>query len=196
MDGLPIVLNVRGWPCLVVGAGPVGVRKARQLHENGADVAIVSPDMPADLPAGFRQIARPFEPFDLDGIRLAFAATDDPAVNADIVARCHARGILVNRVDAGASDFRALAAWQEGDLLIAASAAGAALSARLRRDLVASLDPRYLTLATIMAEWRPRLVAASRPDLLKWLGSDEAFELARDAGVLRQQLAQRLAADK
>ena len=191
MHGLPIVLNVQGWRALVVGGGRVAARKARQLLAAGADVFAVAPAFGDDFPDDAERLARPFEAGDVAGCRIAFACADDPAVNDAVVAASRAAGVLANRADAGDADLRALAAWREGEVLVAASAGGAALSAKLRADLVNKLDRRYLTLAAVMADERPALVAENRPDLLRWLASDEALDLASDGPALRHALAER-----
>ncbi len=43
--GYPVVLDVVGRPCLVVGGGPVAVRKAAGLVECGAEVTVVAPEI-------------------------------------------------------------------------------------------------------------------------------------------------------
>ena len=39
----PLTLRVAGRRCVVVGAGPVGARRARSLVEAGAQVVVVAP---------------------------------------------------------------------------------------------------------------------------------------------------------
>src|SRR4051812_41844237 len=82
MRHYPIFLDLQDRPVLVVGAGPVALRKTRGLLEAGARVTVVAPDaLPefADLPV--RLIRRPFRAADLAGAVLVFAATDDRNVN-------------------------------------------------------------------------------------------------------------------
>ena len=43
MDYLPIFLDVRGRPCLVVGGGPVAARKLSLLLRAGARGVVVAP---------------------------------------------------------------------------------------------------------------------------------------------------------
>ena len=56
MTGLPVTLNLDGVRCLVVGAGPVGVRKAAALEAAGAVVTVIAPER-----------NRPFRPGDCAG---------------------------------------------------------------------------------------------------------------------------------
>ena len=43
LDDLPLFTRLHGHPCLVVGAGAVGLRKARALLSAGALVTVVAP---------------------------------------------------------------------------------------------------------------------------------------------------------
>ena len=95
----PLFADVSGWPCLVVGAGAVGLRRASVLAAHGACVRVVAPQRSGELPAGVAWWQRPFSPEDVEGCRLAVAATDDRAVNAQVAATCHERGIPVSVAD-------------------------------------------------------------------------------------------------
>lgn len=99
MKYLPIGLDVRGRICIVVGAGPVGARKARRLAEAGAVVRVVAPEGITEIQdmadcGEVRWDRRPFVPVDLEGAFLVVAATDDPAVNDGIVADARRLGAL------------------------------------------------------------------------------------------------------
>ncbi|MGB8651780.1 MAG: uroporphyrinogen-III C-methyltransferase [Mycobacteriales bacterium] len=99
----PLHLDLRGRRVLVVGAGPVGVRRARAAAACGADVLVVAPDAPEDLELPVER--RVFEEPDLDGAWLVHACTG--AVD-DVVARaCEARGVWCVRAD----DASQSAAW-------------------------------------------------------------------------------------
>ena len=95
----PLFADIAGWPCLVVGAGAVGLRRAEVLAAHGACVRVVAPQRSGELPAGVAWRQRPFSPEDVEGCRLAVAATDDRAVNAQVAATCHERGIPVSVAD-------------------------------------------------------------------------------------------------
>src|SRR4051794_38596804 len=97
----PLMLDVDHRLVVIVGGGVVAGRKARGLIECGASrVRCVSPTFDAGIPDGVERIVARYEPRHLDGASLAFAATDDPAVNAAVVRDGRARGVLVNRADA------------------------------------------------------------------------------------------------
>lgn len=97
---LPVGLDVRGKRCLVVGGGPVGTRKALTLAGAGADVTVISPAVTAEL-AGSIEAGRmswlrdSFRHEHLRNAFLAVAATDDEALNAEIVRLAVEGGTLV-----------------------------------------------------------------------------------------------------
>ncbi len=88
---LPLGLRVAGRRVVVVGGGPVGLRRVTALLEAGALVTLVSPEVEtalADLAArgrvDWRQ--RPYARGDLGGAWLAVACTADADVNAAVLA--------------------------------------------------------------------------------------------------------------
>ena len=104
MDFLPVFMNLRGARCLVVGGGEVAARKAGVLLDAGARVHLVAPEIadPTRALAETGDVAiseRPFAEGDLDGVRLAIAATSVRAVNARVADAAKARGLPVNVVD-------------------------------------------------------------------------------------------------
>ena len=104
MELLPIFLDVKRQPCLVVGGGDTATRKVANLRRAGAAVRVVSPGLEQHLDdlvaAGhIKHLMRGFEEDDLDGVRLVVAATDDRDVNARVSRLAKERGIPVNVVD-------------------------------------------------------------------------------------------------
>lgn len=99
----PLHLDLRGRRVLVVGAGPVGVRRARGLADAGALVTIVALEAPSDL--GLPVERRAFTAADVEGCWLVLACT---GVVDDVVAGvCEARGTWCVRAD----DASQSAAW-------------------------------------------------------------------------------------
>jgi precorrin-2 dehydrogenase/sirohydrochlorin ferrochelatase len=109
MRGLPVALNLAGARCLVVGAGPVGRRKAATLTAAGADVTVIAPER-----------NRPFRPGDSAGHRLVVAAADDVAVNDAVEADAHRHGAWCNRADRDDGGDLAFGAAHHGDGLTVA----------------------------------------------------------------------------
>ena len=96
---MPVSLLTQGKPCLVVGGGRIAFRKVGHLLDAGARVTVVSPDVADEMgtlrDAGrIHHAARPFEPDDLEGVFLVFAATNDSAVNHAILEACRKRDVL------------------------------------------------------------------------------------------------------
>src|SRR5258706_14472810 len=96
----PLMLKVKGEPCLVVGGGAIALQKARALQRAGAAVIAVSPVFSAAFERlAVRRLRRRFRPTDVAGKILAIAATDSPEVNRAVSAACRKRSIPVNVVD-------------------------------------------------------------------------------------------------
>jgi siroheme synthase-like protein len=121
----PIFVDLASKPLIVIGAGKVGMRKIRGLVEAGGAVTVVSPRAAEDMPAGVRWLQRGYEPGDLQGAFLAFAAADDKSVNDAVRREAAALGIPVNSADdAALCDFIVPARFQDQDLQIAVSTGG------------------------------------------------------------------------
>ena len=150
MEFLPIFLNVRGAPCLVVGAGQVASRKAALLRRAGAHVTMTTE----------------FREEELDRYALAIAATGDQAVNRAVAAAARARRIPVNVVDQPAlCSFILPSIIERAPLVVAVSSGGASpVLARLLRARLESLIPAgYGRLAALAGAFRERVKARFKP---------------------------------
>jgi len=95
----PVFLKLAGRRVLVVGGGPVAATKLRGLLDADATVVVVAPDVVEEITAAPVEILRrPFVPEDLEGISFVVAAAP-PAVNREVAAAAHPRGLFVNAVD-------------------------------------------------------------------------------------------------
>ena len=172
MKYYPVYLDIAGKSCLVVGGGRVGTRKALGLARANARVTVVSPEfsrrLETDCPENIRLERRGFDPVDLDGVSLVFAATDSMALNARIRDAARQAGILCNAADgADKGDFILPSVVNQGDLTLAISTGGAspALAKRLRRELESRFGPEYGTMLTLMANLRQKMLDAGHdPD--------------------------------
>ena len=143
MSLLPIFLKLDGRQCLLVGAGTVALDKIGSLLKTGLKLRVVAPEARAEVQklaaeGKLEWIQRPFVPSDLDGNFIVIAATDVPAVNAEVYRGAVARGIFCNSVDDIPNcDFFFGSVVSRGDLQIAISTAGEspALAQRLRREI-------------------------------------------------------------
>lgn len=168
----PIALALRGRRVLVVGGGAVAARKVRGLLEAGAAVTVVAPSFSAELRAaaasGLELVERPFAEGDLEGVTLAFAATDHDDVNAAVVAAARERGILVNdSTDAGRSDFATATVHRVGRLTFTVDTGGASPSfaVRLRDELREHFGERYGRAAETLGRMRAYATAVLPPAL-------------------------------
>jgi uroporphyrin-III C-methyltransferase / precorrin-2 dehydrogenase / sirohydrochlorin ferrochelatase len=94
-------LRLTGKKVVVVGGGTVAQRRLPLLIANGADVHVItrSATPAVEGMAGITLTLREFRDGDLDGAWYAIAATDDPAVNADVVAEAERLHIFCVRAD-------------------------------------------------------------------------------------------------
>jgi uroporphyrin-III C-methyltransferase / precorrin-2 dehydrogenase / sirohydrochlorin ferrochelatase len=86
---------------VVVGGGTVAQRRLPLLIANGADVHVITRSATPAVEAmdGITLELREFRDGDLDGVWYAIAATDDPDVNAAVVAEAEERQIFCVRAD-------------------------------------------------------------------------------------------------
>jgi len=157
MPDYPLQLNLQQRLCVVVGAGSVGLRKVEGLLAAGARVRLVSAALPEILPPALELVARPYRQGDLAGALLAFAATDDPQVNAAVAAEARAAGILVNRADdPAAGDFALPAVLRRGELTLTVATGGGspALAALLREELAHQFGDEWAEVVELLAALR------------------------------------------
>src|SRR5687767_12635440 len=186
-----MMADVRGRLVVIVGGGPVAVRKARGLLAAGATrVRCVALRISEEMPAEVQRLLGVFLPVHLEGASLVFAATDSAEVNANVVREAKQRGIWVSRADGDDGDFTTPAAMREGDLVITVSAGGnPAIAAAVRDEIEGKLDRRWAKLVTAMGELRPRIVGMNqvaqerRGEILRTLATAEALEVLEGGGV-------------
>lgn len=160
----PVALDLRGVPVLVVGAGPVGVRKVEGLAAAGARVRVVASEIAGGLDRSLVAEVRegPYQAADLEGVRLVVAATGDQVVDAAVSADARARGIWVNAADQPDDcEFILPAIARAGRLTIAVSTDGAspALAGYLRDRCAELLTDDAVVLAERLAAERAEIQA-------------------------------------
>ena len=158
--GYPIILQLQGVPCSVVGGGAVAARKVKRLLTSRAQVTVIAPELTPVLQematAGkisWRQ--QTYVPGCLRGARLVFCTTAEPAVNREAAAEARAQGALVNDATSPqGSDFHVPASLQRGELLLTVSTGGG--SPELARQIRRELETAY---PEVFGAWLERLVA-------------------------------------
>ncbi|MGZ4525467.1 MAG: uroporphyrinogen-III C-methyltransferase [Mycobacterium sp.] len=94
-------LRLTGKKVVVVGGGTVAQRRLPLLIASGADVHVISRSATRSVEAmsGITLSLREYRDGDLDGAWYAIAATDDPEVNAAVVAEAERRHLFCVRAD-------------------------------------------------------------------------------------------------
>src|SRR5450756_570399 len=111
MDYLPVFLQLRSQPVVVVGGGRVAARKVELLRRSGARITIVAPRLIEELSelaasGELQHVPASFEPSHLTDAVIVVAATGLTEVNAAVSSAATERRIPVNVVDdPGASTF-------------------------------------------------------------------------------------------
>lgn len=158
----PVNLRVCGHRCLVVGGGQVALAKADGLLEAGAVVEVIAPDVVPELDArsGVTVHRRAYRSGDVEGYRLAVAATGRAEVDAEVYRDGEAAGVWVNSADdPDHCSFTLPSRLRRGPLLVTCSTGGhsPALSRWLRQRLEQEIGPEYQTLLCLLSEARERI---------------------------------------
>jgi precorrin-2 dehydrogenase/sirohydrochlorin ferrochelatase len=163
----PVFLHIRNRLCIVVGGGSVGRRKAEGLAEVGARVRLIDPTpfSTGKEPPELEILRREYRSGDLRGAFLAFAATDDRAVNAAVAEEARREDIPVNVVDAPEEgDFSLPARFRRGDLTVAVSTNGKspAFAVLVKEHLAGIVGDEWAVFLEIASAIRGRMEVAGR----------------------------------
>ena len=135
MSRFPLHLDLTGRRVLVVGGGPVAVRRVRALLEAGAAVDVVALDVVAEMPE-VPVARRAFDAADVEGAWLVVSCTG--VVDEEVAQVCEKSGIWCVRAD----DAVASRAWVPAvarldDVVVSVSAGGDPRRAIALRDAIA-----------------------------------------------------------
>ncbi len=189
MSVFPIFVRLEGKQVVMAGGGAVAEEKLGALLRAGARIRVIAPTVTPRiaewvLAGEIEWKEKPFQPGDLEGAFLVFAATAAAAVNEEVFREAEARGILCNAVDdTEHCRFYCGAVVQRGDLQIAVSTNGRspALAQRLRKELEAQFGPEYGPWVDWLGEARAAVRASGLPSerakaVLHELASRESYE--------------------
>lgn len=148
----PLNFELEGRKIVIVGGGPVAVRRAKGFLAAGAKVEFItpflSPEATAMVEAG--EVTHPAEHFAAEHLKGCFcvvAATNKPEVNRAVAETAKENGVLVNMAapPMELSDFSVPARVENGGLLLSIATGGASpeLSRLLRRELEAGFASLY-----------------------------------------------------
>jgi precorrin-2 dehydrogenase/sirohydrochlorin ferrochelatase len=164
----PVNLNINNRLCVVVGGGAVASRKVRGLLAAGAAVRVISPVLRQDLYELSRQgriewLDRDYAHGDVADAFLVFAATDNRAVQEEILTETMENKGLINSVDDPRhSHFHVPANFRRGSVLVTVSTSGGSpvLAGRLRRQLESLIGEEYEAVVYLLSLIRAEIVAA------------------------------------
>ncbi len=169
----PLFLDIRHIKCLIVGAGNVGLRKAKSLVAANAKHILVldtnvftTPWQDLANEHNMELVVEQFNPHHLQGCGLVFACTTQKTLNSHIAKLCAEQNILCNCVDAPhAGNFIvpavAKASLSHDNYLMAAlstEGASPAWARVLRKELEQWLKP-HAPMTILLGKLRPLLLA-------------------------------------
>jgi uroporphyrin-III C-methyltransferase/precorrin-2 dehydrogenase/sirohydrochlorin ferrochelatase len=166
---LAVGIDVREWPCLVVGGGRVGTRKALALSDHGARVTILSPEITPRLRAAVRRElvawqAGTYRSEAIAGFRFVVAASSSAVLNRRIGEDAEEAGVLhcvVSEAERSQVIFPAVHESDEFTLAVHTSGRSPRCSVRMRDRLVHLLDRESPPSTPLCGRTTPRPV---RPD--------------------------------
>jgi siroheme synthase-like protein len=165
MGFYPIVLDMDGRRCVVVGGGRIAARKVRGLRQADAHPIVIAPDICKEIreqatAKKVEIVPRAYQSGDIEGAAVVIAATDDSWVNQQVAHDCQALGILVNVADCpDLCTFYMPAVVRRGELVVAISTGGSspAFARYMRQTLESVIDSSYEDLLEILADLRPTI---------------------------------------
>ena len=128
----PLLLNIKNYPCLVVGGGKVALRKVTSLLNFRIKVTVLAPKLCEPLlelqrKRKIKVIKKVYSKEYLNNFKIVFCATDNPKINKMVRKDCTEKNILLNVADIPElCDFILPAIVKRGDLTISVSSQGKA----------------------------------------------------------------------
>ncbi|SDX40175.1 bifunctional precorrin-2 dehydrogenase/sirohydrochlorin ferrochelatase [Paenibacillus sp. CF384] len=194
----PMMVNLQGKRCVVVGGGSVAERKVQGLLDGGANrVEVIAPAASSALrelagAGSIQLVQREYREGDLQGVMLVMAATNNRQVNHEIAVLGDRLGIFVNVADLGEEgSFVTPSTVRRGELLLAVTTGGAspALAAIMKRQLARQYNEcfgdyveglRLLRARVLSGVMNPEL----RTTLLRLAAEEVAEQAERNDGLV------------
>ncbi len=167
MNYLPIFIDIKQKPCLVIGGGDIALRKINLLLKANAQVTCIAKQCCngiAELVKDKRVIfiKKSFEPSDINAQVLIVSATDDSTLNAQVSTLAKDANIPVNVVDSpDLCSFVMPSIVDRSPIVIAISSAGKApvLARLIRAKLESTIPHAYGKLAILAGNFRDQVKA-------------------------------------
>lgn len=171
MTYFPINVDIHNRACIIIGGGPVALRKAKGLLSCDASVTVISPEVVSKIQdladaGALTLIQRGYQNGDLHHAFLVIAATDDENVQEAVHQEASQENILLNVADVPKwCNFILPATARQGDLAISISTHGQspALAKRLRQELQLQFGKEYDLVLQLMGGLRPLVLAMGLP---------------------------------
>ena len=167
MNYLPIFIDIKQQPCLVVGGGDIALRKINLLLKANAAITCVSKECCDGIERLVKDnkithIEKAFEATDINIQVLIVSATDDSDLNAQVSALAKTANIPVNVVDSpDLCSFVMPSIVDRSPIVIAISSAGKApvLARLIRAKLESTIPHAYGKLAELAGNFRDQVKA-------------------------------------
>lgn len=167
MNYLPIFIDIKQKPCLVVGGGDIALRKINLLLKANAAVTCVSKECCDGIEKLVKNnqityIEKAFEVSDIDRQVLIVSATDDSTLNTHVSELAKVANIPVNVVDSpDLCSFIMPSIVDRSPIVIAISSAGKApvLARLIRAKLESTIPHAYGKLAELAGNFRDQVKA-------------------------------------
>lgn len=168
MEYLPIFIQIKNRPCLVVGGGSIAARKVALLRKAQADVTVVSPELCDELrllcdEGLIQHLDREFDETDLETCVAVIAATDQRDINESVSVLAQKLRLPVNVVDnPDLCSFIMPSIIDRSPVVIAVSTGGASpvLARLIRTKLEGSIPAAYGRLAALVEGFRDKVKSA------------------------------------
>lgn len=183
----PLILDLTGRDCLVVGGGEVATRKVESLMEAGANVSVIAPQVMPSMEEWARssRITWIQEEFhgdeDVSSYALVVAATNLPEVNMTVYSAVQRTNGWINIVDRpDLCNFIVPSTVHRGKLVISVSTSGASpgLASKIKQKIELDFGEEYEEYVNFLAEMRQRVLlevndAKRRREIFRHLLNDE-----------------------
>ena len=195
MKYYPLFLDITRYKCLVLGGGAVARRKiATLMKADAAEIVVIDPYLDEEsFSLAFAEefhvkprvtyLQRDFKDEDLNGVRLAFAATASGDANGDFAIICEEKNIFCNVIEhTERGSFIVPAHLDYESLVIALSTSGVspAFTKALKDDLNNWISKSYIPYLRLLKILRPlileNIIEYKRPEVFRALVAKEFRE--------------------
>jgi precorrin-2 dehydrogenase / sirohydrochlorin ferrochelatase len=157
----PVMLNVSGKECVIIGGGEIAYRKALPLVLDGAKVTIISPEICDDIKellneGKIKVLLKEAEMEDYNHAFMIVAATNSKSLNEEILRNTQKNQLAASVSDHELGNFHIPASIRRGRLTIGISTSGASphLAKKIKKDLLDRFDESYIEFTDFL--WKAR----------------------------------------